>query len=276
MGYNEFYFHSEDAQRFIHLIRVSNINYEQNVSVFNAVAHSHDFSELLFVKKGKGKLFVNGTLFSITQGDAFIIPPQTEHYEITLSKENLTLYFIAFTSSLISHNDLMIFNGQNSEILQEFRPLFDLMTSNNQYSINLCYNLAENIVLYLLSQKLLISKKTEIEQKSIFVDVKDLKHYIDEYFPQKISISILAKRACLSEAHFIRTFKNYTGKTPLQYILDKRLNAAKESLTYTDKSITSICYETGFSDLSNFIRKFKIKYGCTPQKFRQLLLSDNN
>lgn len=54
----------------------------------------------------------------------------------------------------------------------------------------------------------------------------------------------------------------------MQYILDLWLEAAIASLKYTDKPINAICYEIGFSDINNFIRKFKEKTNMTPQNFR--------
>lgn len=54
----------------------------------------------------------------------------------------------------------------------------------------------------------------------------------------------------------------------MQYILDLWLEAAIASLKYTDKPINAICYEIGFSDINNFIRKFKEKTNMTPQNYR--------
>ena len=57
----------------------------------------------------------------------------------------------------------------------------------------------------------------------------------------------------------------------MQYVLDLRIDAAIASLKYTDKPVGVICFEIGFSDISNFIRKFKEKTGMTPQTFRARL-----
>lgn len=140
----------------------------------------------------------------------------------------------------------------------------------SDYNYLFCQNIVENLIIFLLrktTELLGIIPDTQ-NQKQLFFSVKQIQEYIDKNFENKLSVDSLAQSACLSIGHFIKLFKSLTGQTPMQYILEQRLNAAKESLTYTDKSIKSICYEIGFSDINNFIKKFKEKTGQTPNDFR--------
>jgi len=68
--------------------------------------------------------------------------------------------------------------------------------------------------------------------------------------------------------HFIRVFKQWTGQTPAQYILDTRVKAAAHELLFTDGSIDSIAEETGFRDRFYFSRVFKRRMGLAPAEYR--------
>ena len=65
-------------------------------------------------------------------------------------------------------------------------------------------------------------------------------------------------------------FKNMTGKTPIEYLNEYRIEKASHMLKYTDMQVTDIAYSCGFSDLSYFIKTFKNIKGITPGKFRNI------
>lgn len=78
----------------------------------------------------------------------------------------------------------------------------------------------------------------------------------------------LAKVANLSPYHFIRVFKLQTGKTPFAFLLDIKLERAREMLRDYRFSITEVCYASGFKGVSHFSTVFKKKYGVTPSEYR--------
>lgn len=92
--------------------------------------------------------------------------------------------------------------------------------------------------------------------------------FIREHFAEDISIEDLAKRAGLSAWHFIRVFKQETGFTPHQYLMDTRIAAAKYLLKNSSLSSKSICFEIGFSCESVFCSAFKKREGLTPTEYR--------
>jgi AraC family transcriptional regulator len=78
----------------------------------------------------------------------------------------------------------------------------------------------------------------------------------------------IAKIANMSRYHFIRAFKNETGKTPYDYLIDIKIEKAKELLKDKDYSITEICSLCGFTSHSHFSTTFKKKLGVSPSKYR--------
>ena len=83
------------------------------------------------------------------------------------------------------------------------------------------------------------------------------------------TIEDLAKMANLSEPYLHRLFKAETGKTPMEFIRDIRLEKLRDLLLNTFMLCKEICAAVGFSDPVIFSRIFKKKYGITPQVFRE-------
>ena len=87
-----------------------------------------------------------------------------------------------------------------------------------------------------------------------------------------IDLEKASGQAGLSPFHFLRLFTRVLGVTPHQYLVRSRLRRAARMLTdLTDNSrpISDIAYESGFGDLSNFIRSFHRAAGVSPREFRQ-------
>ena len=74
----------------------------------------------------------------------------------------------------------------------------------------------------------------------------------------------------MAPSAFGRYFKQHTGRSPLDYIIDVRLGVAARMLVDSSLSVSEICYACGFNNLSNFNRSFKARRGYTPRDFRSL------
>jgi AraC-like DNA-binding protein len=80
---------------------------------------------------------------------------------------------------------------------------------------------------------------------------------------------MLAGVAHVSEAHFIRSFKVIFGETPHRYLQRRRIERAMYFLRTTERTVTEICMEVGFSSLGTFSRTFNDVVGESPSQFRQ-------
>jgi AraC-like DNA-binding protein len=74
--------------------------------------------------------------------------------------------------------------------------------------------------------------------------------------------------ASVSEAHFIRTFRATFGETPHRYLQRRRVERAMFKLRETDRSVTDICLDVGFTSLGTFSRTFRDILGMTPTEYR--------
>lgn len=93
--------------------------------------------------------------------------------------------------------------------------------------------------------------------------------YVHEHLNQNVTLIELAAIAQLSPYHFLRLFKQKTGVTPHQYILQQRIEKAKHLLQHSELSIAEIALRVGFCDQSHLTRCFKRIAGMTPKQLLQ-------
>jgi AraC family transcriptional regulator len=93
--------------------------------------------------------------------------------------------------------------------------------------------------------------------------------FINAQVEHDFTVADLASVACMSPAHFARSFKAATGTAPHEYISRQRLDLAKRLLSSSDLRLVDIAYATGFSSQANFNRAFRKAVGTTPSAFRE-------
>lgn len=97
-----------------------------------------------------------------------------------------------------------------------------------------------------------------------------VKQFITEHAAEDIRLETLASLAGMAPSAFSRFFRQRTGRTVMDYVIDIRLGNAARMLVDTNQNISEICYACGFNNLSNFNRIFKAKRGYTPRDFRTI------
>jgi len=102
--------------------------------------------------------------------------------------------------------------------------------------------------------------------------IAHLVEYIQQHLSEPISIETLADHACLTKSYLIRSFRKTLGQTPLQYILQKKIQKAQTMLLGSELSVTEVAHAVGFQDTSYFIRLFRKSLGFTPQEYRRRLI----
>ncbi len=92
--------------------------------------------------------------------------------------------------------------------------------------------------------------------------------YLKSSFDQKITLDYLAELCNITPTYFSRLFKKTTNSNLVDYLNDIRINQAKIHLLTTNKKISQIASEVGFSDCGYFIKVFKQKEKMTPNSYR--------
>jgi AraC-like DNA-binding protein len=87
-------------------------------------------------------------------------------------------------------------------------------------------------------------------------------------FADPIDLDAIARQAFFSRYHFLRAFRREFGTTPHQYLVQRRIDAAKELLQSTDKSVTEVCFDVGYGSIGSFSTLFQRHVGVSPQRYR--------
>ncbi len=177
----------------------------------------------------------------------------------------------------------MLFNGLNSEafcrrILQSkgqvFAPgnfaaavrgidrLVDSCAAGERLSEPACSQLIHQLLCALLLGSECASQREEGA-------VAEAIRYMHRNLCRELSVQEVAETVRLSPSHFSRMFKSQTGYSPYEYILLRRIDAAKHLLASTRLSVKEIAFQTGYNSEENFIHSFQKKVGVSPGVFRQ-------
>jgi AraC family transcriptional regulator len=137
-----------------------------------------------------------------------------------------------------------------------------------------------NETLYFLLEALLISDAALVNEirkinaaklstkREMYRRLNEVRDYIDSCFNEDITLETLSKIALMSPFHLLRQFRKNYHTTPHQYLINRRLDSAKNSIVYSNATLADICFMTGFRDTSSFSKLFKRRFGLSPQQYR--------
>ena len=257
--------------------------YEFHWSDASSLEHTHcDCYEIVIALKPYIKNVVDGELSVLKERSACIIAPRFTHnvlYTDTPYCKKPFLFNLAIDEHVfcnlcnnVSSNMINKLNyNKASEILfteEEFNYIYYLInklskTVDEHTSSTLVKKIVTNI-LYLLNLVDNIEINSKLEEYAYSV-----KEQIDNLDYLTVDIKDIYAKYPVSFSSLINEFKRITGKTIINYIVDKRMSYAKLLLLTTNYSITYISQTVGYSSQSFFISKFKETFGKTPLQYKK-------
>lgn len=246
---------------------------------FNEVEHIHRGFEFI-IPSGPASAYKLQTKTVRTEHHK-ILPFNPEQPHIALDDTPITtlvaLFFdvqflnniaksIAKTADLSFANMNFEYDAHLKNILHEF--IKELKFKQSGYDL-ITQSIAIEAGVYLLRRLrsnclLKVAERHYAENKTIARAID----FMHANYQTGFSLNDLAQAANLSPYHFSRVFKAEVGKTPMEYLVDLKIKHAKELLQKCeDMSITEICFESGFNNLSHFSRTFYKKVGVTPTAY---------
>lgn len=109
---------------------------------------------------------------------------------------------------------------------------------------------------------------------NLLISISRQKHdrfeqYLHENALLAVSLEEHANQLCMSLSTFKRQFRKHFGKSPAEWFVDQKLNAARQLLLESNHSIGDVCFFSGFNNASHFTRLFRHKFGSSPAQYRQ-------
>lgn len=230
--------------------------------------------QLIYICSGNCYVKIKGETHVAGQGDAvFYRPGEVQDY-MFLGKESPHAYWIHFNgekcaemfNALISAQSNVVKSVKSRDVeylVSSICKHFNLKT--NDYTV-ICSGMLLS-VLALINNKLLGADEVTDKNAGLISElISKLKYYQN----LEMNVADCARMCRLSQSHFTRVFKEITGRSPQQFIIDLRVGRAKELLNYTDMNISEIAEASGFHDQNYFARVFKKAAGVTPSEYRKL------
>jgi len=219
--------------------------------------HEHNYHELVYYCSGSGSTTVGGERIAFHRGSCVLIPPGCRHDEHhTTGAEVICLgFFSAEPLPWLHFTD---------EALAVHRILRELLSETAEQPWD--YRSMLRIKLSELTIHISRAARTNPSTPKSFAYIIN---YIKENYHERISLSDCAAQLNFSSDYFRHKFKELTGLSPQQFLLQQRLGAARELLIGSTLSCTEIAGRCGFSTPAQFSRLFRQAFGTPPQAFRQ-------
>jgi len=256
----------------------------------------HCYYEMIYVKKGISMLEIENIKTMLGPNDIIIIKPQKLH---TLKvQEGSKCEFIVLYFSFVSGIEQKTPNFPSEISIEDFINFFtgshtgpflklkvnqknDIITILNRIvSEKAQEQFGSDFLIHLLILELfvLISRALKLEwERSITDDslkqkelVRLAEEYIWNYYERDIGLDDISGYVFLSPSYFTRIFKKETGQTPISYLINLRINRAKELLSESDEKASDIALSVGFSSQQRFNETFKKITGMTPIEYRKI------
>lgn len=257
---------------------------------FTYPIHNHEVFELNFVEHAQGvRRIVGDSNEVIDEYDLVIITsPDLEHVweQNTCTSSNIREVTVQFYLDLsengfLAHNPFfslrkMLLEARKGlafpvEDIMRVYPMIDTLSSVKEgfYAVTQFLTILHELSKSNKARPLATSSYAKVEVESDSRRVLKVKNFIAKNYMDEIRLATLADIAGMSPSAFSRFFKLHTGRNLSEYIIEMRLGYASRLLVDTSKSISEICFECGFNNLSNFNRIFKKKKLCSPSEFRE-------
>ena len=254
--------------------------------------HHHDEYELVLITSGNGQRYIGDIITKFEEGDLVLIAPNIPHFHLSAPE-----YFE--NNNLLSKSQVIFFTNSifpvNMDSSNEFRSI-NKMFKSNFYFIKFDKDTLDNqlmekiktldhregfkmlIQLYEILHTLSLTKyqvyekrfdtKPELNARGEDIDNRVYSYLINN-FKEKITLNQIAEYAGLCPGSLCRRFKQIAGKSLFTYLNDIRIEFSYKLLSESLLPISTIAYESGFQNISNFNRIFLKNTGITPAEYRK-------
>jgi len=222
---------------------------------FDCPNHFHDTWELVYYVSGSGILHHDADQTPFSTGDFVLIPPNIRHNEETVT--GYGTYIVLFSEADFPPSRVIFY------ILSLVKKLHHEYYTKQPNRLNICEGLLNLINQYIISYDGGRFEKNYSPFVSVFINRLAESFSDSDFLLQKAMDDVP-----YSEDYFRKLFKKETGKNPIRYLSDLRIDFARKLLEKSTLSVKRIAYMSGFSDPGYFSRQFKLLTGKYPREWR--------
>ncbi|MDR3142816.1 MAG: AraC family transcriptional regulator [Tannerellaceae bacterium] len=257
--------------------------------------HFHSQYEIIYVKKSTGLCFVGDCIEKYSDGDLILLGTNLPHYLLSDDiyktgnqelrvKGTIIQFEKDFMSYSIEHYPQFL---QIKTFLEEskrgifFRQLDSMQIIGLLDDFPTFKGFDQITNLLLLLQKMATYGNRQLLASPLYYEVfptlgnkriEKIISFINSNYTRDISLTEISSMAAMNPSAFCRYFKENTGKTYVQYVMDMRIGYACKLLALNKMNVSQISVECGFDSISNFNRTFKQATQFTPTQYQQKIL----
>lgn len=256
--------------------------------------HWHDEVEFLYVTKGELLLRTVRDTRTLSAGHVYFINPGTahglfgkgrksHHYALVFRPELLSFaqydtcqnrYLEPVISGKLRFPAGEDLDGQTAEkigqLIARAQAIYENKDQNCPASLSIKILLLQIVEILFQENAFVSSNPGPVYKDAEGYPLRPVFSYIQQHFKEKITLEELAGTLHMNRNYFCKYFKEKVGKSPFVYLNEYRINQAAALLLRTEAPVTEIAMNTGFDNMSYFIRQFKACKGCTPSAFRKM------
>jgi AraC-like DNA-binding protein len=260
-----------------------------------AILHYHDFSELVIITRGQGMHHIDGFDYPVAAGDVFLIQGniahcfvgriEMEHYNVMFDPAGLTLPEAELRQmpgyQAIFHLEPACrrrhrFDSRLQLDHIRLTAVEDIIRQMQAEIMGSASGANAAIFGYLVALIVFISRQystqaTSYKRKGL-LRLGKLIGLLEKDYAKEWNLDKLARLSGMSKNNLLLVFKDATGQSPIDFLLNLRLRKAAEMLLNSDCNISETALNTGFHDSNYFTRQFRKKFGRPPRQYRAISL----
>ena len=223
-------------------------------------AHFHPFHELIIVVAGRIGVEINGQTIEAGPGEILWYPQGVSHREWTDPKDPVESFFIGFECPGLPVPAVLHEPDDQGRIQALARWLY----AERETRTSVAPSSVESAFL-----QAILAEYHRLTMRQENPLVARLRAYMRQHLARRISLDVLAAHAGMSKFHFVRRYKELTGRTPMQDLQHLRIQAARDLLLTTNLPLKEISPRTGLGDEYHLSRLFRTHFHTSPGTLRR-------
>lgn len=238
--------------------------------------------QLLLIAEGQGVFESESAgTFNLMPGSVMLLYPNEWHRYRPLKRTGWKEYWIGFDGDTARR----LVEGSVFSISQPVLFMRDYQEIQRLYDTAIGYSMEEKVGFQQIVVGILFQvfghvhyniKNKSRQSKSFMKQINRAKEIMQESITDDMDTPAIADQLNIGYALFRKKFKEFTGLSPRQYLLQLRLNRAKSLLLGTDLPVKIIAIKTGYESIYHFSKVFKEKTGLSPTQFREQVMEQGN
>lgn len=253
------------------LLNVSSAKYSGD---WHSVPHAHSYAELFYIIGGDGQFRIEDQLYPVTANQLVIVNPNVIHTEVSYDARPLE-YIVLGIEGL----ELTVTEGSDRRFcILDYRGGGDILTCMRHIlreteARQAGYEAVCQAYMEILIVRLIRSTSFSVAATSttplVSRQCATIRHYIDSHYKEQLDLDTLAREAHVNKYYMAHAFKREYGISPINYLIQRRIEESRYLLRETDLSLSQIARVLGFSSASYFSQSFRRAEGTSPIEYRK-------